>query len=190
MAKKKKPTVPAVLINSPEGLEAAFNRYVSTRLSLAKAKARLEEKVAKLNAEYDKEHAESETAVLSLETGIELYCRAHRAEILPDEAKRKSVDFANGRIGFRDNPTSVGKIVTKDTFERIAERVSDLEWGEDFVNWKCSLDKELLITRRAELTEEQLLAAGVRFEKSETFYIEPASDLLAAAKKVETKEAA
>lgn len=187
--KKKKAPVPAVLISSVEGLEAAFNRYVQTRLTITRAKAKLEERIAELNAEFDRAYGAEQTEVISLETGIELFCRTHRKTLFP-EGEKKSIDYANGRVGFRDNPVSVGKIVSKDTFERIAERMDALEWAEPFLNYSVSLNKTELINRRSELTPEQLHAAGIQFDKGETFYIEPASDLLDAARKVEKHEEA
>ena len=74
-----------------------------------------------------------------LESSVQLFCVNHREALFNEE--KKSKEFANATIGFRLNPTSVGKRITKDTFEAIALRMDETKWGEQYVDWKPSLNK-------------------------------------------------
>jgi len=188
--KKKKEIKPHVVIATELGLEAAINRYVEVSLSLLRRKAKQAKAVAELAAAHAMVNREEEDEALSLESGVALFCITHRALIVPDETKAKSRDFGNATVGFRLNPAALDKVVAKDTWERIAERLQALPWGEPFVVEKVSIDKDEFHKRRAELTEEQLAAAGVRFVQDEQFFLEPQSALLEAARKTVEAEPA
>jgi len=187
MSKKKKEIKPHVVIATELGLEAAINRYVDLSLSLLRRKAKQERELAELKAKHADANREEGEEALSLESGIQLFCETHRKLILPDEEKKKSREYGNAVVGFRTNPPSVAKIVEKDTWTRIAERLDALEWGERFVVTELSVNKEELLTCRADLTAEQLADAGIRFAQGETFFLEPNSDLLEAARKPVTE---
>ncbi len=189
MPKKKKAALHTV-IATEQGLEAAINRYVELSLTLLRRKAKQERALADLKAAHAAENSAEEGEVLSLETGVQLFCETHRALLLPDEDKSKSRDFGNAVIGFRLNPTKVDKIVSKDTWERIAERLDLLPWGEPYVVSELSVDKAALLKCRAELTAEQLAEAGLCFAQGETFFLEPKSELLEAARKPVTESEA
>jgi phage host-nuclease inhibitor protein Gam len=185
--KKKKPTAPHLLISSEEGLVSALNLYVDSRISLLRKKT----KQAKELAEMKSLHAEGtrglDAEILGLETGIQLFCETHRKVLLPDEEKAKSRDFGNAVVGFRLNPHAVEKLVDKDTWERVAERLDALDWAEKFVKTTIEVDKSELLKCRADLTADQLAEAGICFAQGETFFIEPDSALLEAARKPVTE---
>src|SRR5689334_5153833 len=105
--KKKKQPAPHILISSELGLEAAINDYVDTALNLLKKKAKQEREIAALKKAHAAENKELETSIVSLETGIQLFCTTHRNVVLPDEAKSKSREYGNGTVGFRLNPYAV-----------------------------------------------------------------------------------
>jgi hypothetical protein len=191
MSKKKKNTTPHVLITSELGLEAAINKYVETSLALLRRKAKQQKELAELTAKHASDNREDEEAVLSLETGIQLFATTNRALLFPDETRAKSKAIGNATIGFRLSPEALDKVVPKDTWERIAERILELPWGEPFVVEKLSVDKDALHKHRGELTEAQLAEAGVKFIRNETFFLEPNSELLEAARRpVESEVAA
>ena len=188
---KKKPTAPHALISSEPGLIAAINRYVEARLDLTRRQARQEKRLAALKAEFARENAPFEVEALSLETGIQLYCTTHRTELFPDESQAKSRTYGNATVGFRLNPHSVSKVVGKDTWERIAGRLEGLPWGRPFVEITRSVARAELLKHRADFNDQQLAAAGLKFEQGETFFLEPQSALLDAARKpVESEVAA
>lgn len=186
--KKKKQTAPHALISSELGLESAINRYVEASLALLRKQTKQAREIAALKAEHDEENRALETEIVSLETGVQLFCTMQRAVLFPDEEKAKSRTFGNATVGFRLNPWKVDKRLAKDTFDAIAQRVEAAEWGEPFVNTVTTLNKDELLKHRADLTAEQLQLVGIEFTQGETFFLEPDSDLLAAARKpVETE---
>jgi phage host-nuclease inhibitor protein Gam len=190
MAKKKKATIHTV-IATEAGLEAAINSYVDTSLKLLKRKAKQEKEIAALKVSHDQENKADEDEVLSLEAGIQLYCTTHRTVLFPDEEKKKSREYGNATIGFRLNPHAVSKLISKDTWERIAERLDSLPWGEAFVKTTLAVDKDAILKCRAELPEKQLAEAGIEITQGETFFLEPKSELLEAARNpVESEVAA
>ena len=188
---KRKPTAPHALISSELGLESAINRYVDAALALLRRQAKQAKALAALKAAHDDENRALETEVLSLETGIQLFVTTHRTALFPDEAKAKSRELGNATIGFRLNPTKVDKLLPKDTFDAIAIRLEAAEWGEPFTKWTLSLDKDELLKRRADLTPAMCQEVGVAFSQGETFFLEPKTELLEAARRpVESEVAA
>lgn len=184
MAKKKTKNVIAhILISSMEGLEAAFNNYVDDRLALLKKKIKQEQELAELKAAHSEANSELEASILSLETSIQLYATNNRAALLPNEAESKSRTLANGTIGFRLNPYAVSMLLPKDTWQAIADRLEAAEWGEPYVKTTTSVNKEELLSHRADLTEAQLKQVGITFTQGETFFMEPDSKLLEDARK-------
>ena len=183
MSKKtKKNPAPHILITSDTGLEAAINQYVETQLSLLRRRAKQERAIAELSAAHAAENAADEGDIVSLETGITLYCTTHRAELFPDETKAKSREFGNATVGFRLHPEALALIVPKDTWVRVAERLEATAWGEKYVSWKPSVDKDAMKKDRADITAAQLAEAGVKYAQEESFFLEPKSDLLEAAR--------
>ncbi|MFO1461238.1 MAG: host-nuclease inhibitor Gam family protein [Verrucomicrobiota bacterium] len=182
MSKKhRKPAPIFAVISTEEGLASAANRYVSLSLELISKRAAHERWIAELNAAFDAEIAEKVAEVNGLATAAQLYCEAHR-ELFPDGARSR--EYRNARVGFRWNPTKVEKRLSRDTWDAIGERLAELPWGEEFVTYKPpTVNKELLLNRQAELTPEQLQAAGIQFEKGETFFIDPANDSVAPVRK-------
>lgn len=186
--KKKKATIPHAVIATEQGLEAAINKYVETSLSLLRRKAKQAQALAALQAEHAAANREEENEVLGLESGILLFCTTHRTELFPGE--KKSRDFGSASVGFRLNPESLAMVLDGDKWDRVVDRLLALEWGEPFVAQKLSVDKEAFHNRKAELTPEQLAEAGLQFAKTETFFLEPKSDLLEAARKPMESEVA
>lgn len=187
MSKKKQTPAPHVAIATEAGLEAAINKYVDTSLTLLRRKAKQEKELAELKAKHAKANEDDETDVLSLETGIHLFCTTHRTLLFPDEAVAKSRTFGNATVGFRLNPEALDLILPKDTWVRVADRLAALPWGDPFYVEKRSVDKDAFHNHRVELTDAQLAEAGVKFIQGETFFLEPKSELLEAARKtVET----
>lgn len=183
MARKKgkRPHGMTLVLSSEEAMVAALNRYIETRLKIAAKVAAHEERIARVRTEFDAAIQDEREELALLEASVQLYAVNHRIDLF-GEGDKKSKDFANARIGFRDNPPSVGKRVAKDTYDAIALRLDELPWGAPYVSWKVAPNKEALLRDRASLTEEQLKAAGIRFEQDEHFFIDPTSDAIERAK--------
>lgn len=151
-----------------------LNRYIELKLDLAAKQTAHDAAVAQLNSDFDESVQNARQELAMLESSVQLYAVNHRESLFPGE--NKSREFANARVGFRTTPPAVGKRVSKDTFEAIALRLEELKWGEPYVDTKVTLKKDALLRDRAQLTDEQLKEAGIRFEQDEVFYIEPTSE--------------
>lgn len=185
MSKKTKTKPLFAVITTEDGLAAAANRYVELRLKLQQKTAAHERRIAEANTEFDRDTAELVAEIAGLEAGCQLFAESHR-ELFPEDAKDgpRSRAYRNASIGFRWNPYRVGKRVNKDTFEAIALRLDALEWGKPYLReFPDEVDKDALLRDQANLTEEQLAAAGLRFERGETFFIDPVFDSAEAVRK-------
>lgn len=166
-------SVAALVLTSEEAMLGTLNRYVELKLAIAGATAAHEQEVAELNSAFDDAVQADRQELAMLESSVQLFCVNHREALFSGD--KKSKEFANATVGFRNNPPSVGKRITRDSFEAIALRMDETEWGEPYIVWKPSLDKEMLLRDRAQLTELQLREAGLRFDQDEFFFIEPSS---------------
>lgn len=170
--KAKKPAFIIPVISTEEGLAASANRYIEVELELKRLTTEHEQKIAALNAEFDKATEELVAQRERLVGSCHLYCENHR-DLFTEE--KRSRDYRNARVGFRWHPVKVDKIAGKDTFDAIAERLEELAWGEKYVGYKGpSLLKDELIKDQATLTDKQLREAGIKFTKDESFFIESA----------------
>ena len=156
---------------SVEGLKSTVNQVVELQAELARKTAKHDAEVARINSEFDADTQDLVAKIDGLANAAHIYCEAHR-EIFPDVAKH--IDCRNARVGFRLNPWKIEKVVNKDTFVAIARRLLGTSWGVPFVTQADpEISKELLLSERANLTEEQLQSVGLKITQGETFYISP-----------------
>lgn len=170
MSRKK--NVAIINIQSEDGLASVVNRYVEIELRIAEAKSVHEQNVARLNAEYDRETKAMVEELDQLIASSQVFCERNR-DLFPESAKSRA--YRNATVGFRTNPPKVEKALDKDTWEAIAKRIELVPWGETYLHRKDpTVNKDALLTDRANLTSEQLAQIGVRIVQGETFYISPA----------------
>lgn len=114
------------------------------------------------------------TAAIELKSTVALcekYAEDHRAELLPDENKSKSVQTAHSVYGFRTG-MPVLKLFSKNTWEKVTDRLRALGKMK-FVRVSYETNKQALLTAQ---TSEDLAALGVKVVQAEDFYIEPKTD--------------
>lgn len=172
MPRKKNNIV--VAIATVAAFEEVLNQYIDKSLDLATRKATHESVIASLNADFERDTEQLRGEVALTENSLALFAQERKTELF--EQGKKSREFTNAIIGHRDNPPSVGKRLTKDTWEAIAARLDQLAWGEPYVETKLAVRKDDLLRDRANLTDSQLVQAGIKFEQSETFFIKPKAD--------------
>jgi phage host-nuclease inhibitor protein Gam len=178
--RKNRISVAALVLTSEEAMVGTLNRYVELKLEIAAANVRHEQEVAELKTAFDDAVQEEREELAVLESSVQLYAINHRKELFPESVKSRN--FANAKIGFRLNPPSVGKRLSKDTFPAIALRLDETAWGQAYVEWSPSIDKEALLRDRAQIPDENLAAVGLRFDQDEFFFIEPTSEAIARSK--------
>jgi phage host-nuclease inhibitor protein Gam len=168
---KSKNTV-AVVISSEEAMIAMLNRYCELSLHLEAAKAAHEAMIAGLNTRHDEEQQSDRDELAMLESSIQLFAVNHRAALFPD-AKKKSKEFTNAVLGFRDDPPAVAALIKGEKDGTIALRLSQLPWGDPYWDADPKLNKKQLLADRENLTPAQLAEAGITFKQEEKFFITP-----------------
>jgi len=168
-----KTKIKPVLIQSREGFNATVADIVTHKLRAAALLAEMEEKVVTVQKRYQDALADLDWAIEAGMAGAQVWAESHRGEF----GDKKSVDLVTAVAGFRTTPPRVEKS-TKDTWGKIALKLQALVWGDKYVREAApEVNKDALLTDRATLTEEQLKAAGVRFEQDELFYVDPKSQV-------------
>jgi phage host-nuclease inhibitor protein Gam len=170
---KKKPSPPKTYvppIETIEGLNARANQLIEMKSRLAAHQAELDTRIAELKTAFDADHRELMQEIDAVVTCCHLYCSTH-PELFP--AEKRSLDFGNARVGFRTNPWKVEMTIKKDTWENVAIRISERNWGDPYVRETVEVNKDALIANRKELTPEQLKTVGIDITQGETFYIAP-----------------
>ena len=124
--------------------------------------AEMNEQLAKIKERYEEASAlPRETMALQLK-GLEIWCEAHRAELLVGEAK--SARLGAGIIGWRTRPS---RVVLKEV-ERVIEWLTKAAM-EKFLRRKVEVDKEAMLKEPSEAEK----IPGVEIKKGEEFYVEP-----------------
>jgi phage host-nuclease inhibitor protein Gam len=94
-------------------------------------------------------------------------------------SKAKSIDYPNGKIGFRMGTPKVDK-VKKFTWEGVIEQLKSV--APDYVRVKEEVNKELVIASRTDAAMvDRLASAGVFVTQTETFFVEAKSEDLVSA---------
>lgn len=87
--------------------------------------------------------------------------------------EKRSMSLTFGKIGFRSCNAALKTISKAWTWDRAKEKFEKL-FGTRYVNTKTTLNKEKILqdANNSVLTEAQLLAAGCKTVKGESFFIE------------------
>ncbi len=176
-------------VASPAGMEALVAEITALQVEQAGLAARMAELTVAseraLAAQLRPLQLQAETIARRVKTRlakVEVFVTTHRDDLLPD--RRKSFELPTAIVGF--TLSTKAKVVLAndgDDWTSAAHRLEALAWGEPYVrNPEPEVDKEALIASRASLTPVQLAAAGLRIEQGEKFYVQPKSQIAAAAK--------
>jgi phage host-nuclease inhibitor protein Gam len=171
--KKNKIIVP--VIATKEGLEASVADVVSLKINYATATAAMELEIVAVQKRHQNRILELAKQIEIKETSVQIYCEQHRAELFPE---KKSLDMLLATVGFELTPHRVEKRNSRDTWGKIALKLQALIWGEPYIRESDpDVDKNKLLSDRTNLTEDQLVQAGIRFEQDENFFIKPKSEV-------------
>lgn len=183
MAKKDK--IKPAILHTREGMEAEITDYLRLQLKHKALTAEMEaEKLAVEKRFQDRLNGLGRDIEAKF-AAVQNFCVLHRPELLTGD--KKSFETVNATVRFYFTPFSVEKR-GKETFGALAKRLLGLVFTDkNQVVLDCAqfvrdpepeLDKNALLAARANLTEEQLKAMGLRFGQEEIFAIEPKSELL------------
>ncbi|MDB6018431.1 MAG: Mu Gam family protein [Pedosphaera sp.] len=101
---------------------------------------------------------------------VQAWAEANPAEF----ARRKTVSFTAGAIGFRTGTPKL-KLLGRQTFEKMLLALRGLSWGAAYIRTKEEINKEQIIAHVGSrtLADTELLKAGAAVVQDETFFIEP-----------------
>jgi len=163
------------IISSRAALEAVVADIVKLKLEHTQAAAVMEHEIAGIQKRHQENLLGITRQLEAREAGVFVYCQKNRAALFP---KKKSLDLLLATVGFELTPPRVDKISAKDTFGKIGLRLENLDWGAAYVRYPDpEVNKEKILTDRAQLKPEQLKEAGLVIDQDENFFIRPKSDI-------------
>lgn len=166
-SKLKVKTVNVTGIGSRDQAESAITAYTQVVLNIQRMTADLDEKITALR---DQAGPALDTLGAKRDELVESLCAWAQAH--PEEFPKglKSIEFANGVIGFRTGTPRLSLLNRKWNWELVLEAV----WRvlPAFVREKPEVDKEAIINQRTELAE-YLPMVGLKVEQAETFFVDP-----------------
>jgi phage host-nuclease inhibitor protein Gam len=88
--------------------------------------------------------------------------------------RRKSIEFANGTIGFRTGTPKL-KALAKNKWDAVLQSLRSARWGTAYLRVKEEINKEQIIADIGAgiLREADLRKAGAQVVREESFYVEP-----------------
>ena len=169
MSKKEK--IVPMIVNTREGMLSAVAEHVNLKLQHAELTAQMEQEKLAVEKRFQSRLLDLGQRIETTFAGVQLWAERNA----PEFGDKKSIDATVAVVGFRTTPFRVDKRRSKDTWENIALRLESM-FDDRFVRTPApGVNKEALLEERTALTEEQLSAVGIKFEKDENFYIEPKS---------------
>jgi phage host-nuclease inhibitor protein Gam len=164
-----------IKITSPESLDAQVAEVIRLKVAIVANMAAMEQQKAAVEKLFAEPIGTLHEQLNAAENAVQDYCEAHRAELFTD---KKSRDTLTAIIGYEFTPWRVETGRKKITWKEVIGRLQDLDWGGTYVkDGDPKLDKEALLRDQAELDDKKQLAAGIKFERDEQFFIRPKSKI-------------
>lgn len=158
-------------ITSNDALNSAVADVVRLKIKRTRLVADMDQQIAEVQKTHQSFLEPVEAAIAEGEARIQEYCIAHRRELFPE---KKSRDLPMAEFGFELTPPRVETSSRKITWKDVVARLLRLPWGSAYLQRpEPKPDKNALLADREKLTEEQCVAAGIRFAQEEQFFIRP-----------------
>lgn len=158
----KKAALVAPVPADAEGVSRAIGEIGAQQRALARIEAEMNDRLAEIKEAYEREAEPHRRAIEMLTQGVQVWCEAHRAELLKGEAK--TAIFPAGEVQWRVRPPKVavrGVDYVLDQLRRLGL--------SRFIRVKEEINKEAILA-------EPQAAAGVKglaIEQGEDFVIKP-----------------
>lgn len=164
-----------IKITSIESLDSHVAEVVRLKIAHTAVTAEMEEKIAGIRKEYAPKIGQVADSISDKEDSIMAYCEANREELFPDKKSRETLTAV---VGFEWTPYRVETTGRKIPWKMVVKRALRLSWGKVYVRKpEPQPDKNALLADREKLTDKQLTALGVKFERDEQFFIRPKNDI-------------
>jgi phage host-nuclease inhibitor protein Gam len=148
--------------------EAALDQVALCTAELRSSEAELDLQIQSVKQNFAPTLAAYQAKIVSLAARCEKYATEHRAELLPDEKKAKSLETPLCRWGFRTGMPAL-KLLSKMSWEKVILQIKKLH-GWQFLRQTFEVDKQALLTAQ---TTAPLSDYGVKVVQEESFFIEP-----------------
>jgi len=144
---------------------------IAKNTALIKQKeAKANEKINLINQKLEVDISEPVKENELLMADIQRFCEMDKAAF----DKQRTMTFASGEVGFRNNPPKVVQLNRKYTMATTIELLKKIFKGT-FLRTKEEVDKEGLLSAysKGEVTDQKLAAVGLKVDQGETFFIKP-----------------
>lgn len=178
MAKEKIKTISVIPFSEPQDMKNSVGRIGELQRMKAELKTNCDSAIAKLKEELSESVKPLDEEITILSHSVKLYSDTNRNQIFDE--KKKSLDFPQGKISYRQKPDSVPVKTSKKLVEEILTRNELLDYREKvlkkfasvFLRVDLELDKENILRSPA----DALLKTGIEIaEGGEIFTIEAAN---------------
>lgn len=166
MSTKKREKRPVIAVGSIQEAEQIMGEYAQADARIAKITATMDEKIARIRAEYAEE-----LQVLNDVREEKFNRLQHFAESNPQMfGKKKSCDMAHGLLGFRTGTPKL-KLIKKFTWGAVVEMLK--EKLPMYVRTVDEPNKEMLLADRdVDGMDKMMEKCGVQVVQEESFYVE------------------
>lgn len=154
--------------------DESFTRYTNANAHYNQVKAKMDVELNRIREKHSEKLDKFQSIMDEEYDVLKSYAENSREEF----GKKKSLDFATGRLGFR---TGTPKLKTRRgfTWAAVLELLKDKL--PDYVVTKEQPNKEkLLADRNSEELQPLLKTVGVEVKQDETFFVEPKLELVEA----------
>ncbi|MDB6111288.1 MAG: Mu Gam family protein [Pedosphaera sp.] len=164
---------PVLAAKSREEVESLVNEISLATINLVRLTATKDARLLAINESFATQAKVINDAVAVKTLAVQLWAETNPTEF----AKRKSIDFPSGVIGFRTGTPAV-KTISKWSLEKALEAMrSKFSAWRIFIRVKVvrEIDKDAIIAAftAEKITAEKLAVVGLRVVQDEVFYVQP-----------------
>ena len=161
---------PTPAIQTFQQLDTVVENIVQLQLQRADLECAQEMEIAAIRQKYRPPLAELER-FLTLETAwAETWARANPGAF----GEKRSLECTHAMIGFHVTPPRVERASRKWTWTAIASKLAQAGWGRRYLRVPApEVNKEALLSDRAQLSDADLRLAGIKIVRQERFLITP-----------------
>jgi len=155
-----------------EEFDQAVDRIARLEIERRKFEATRDKQIQDIQAEHNDDIQQRKQEIEALIARAEAYAKDHRDELLPKGKQSSDTTLAN--FGFRWGQKALALLSNRWSWDSV---IASLKAAglEVFIRVKTEVDKDAV---KDQLAEGVLAQHGMRIKQSETFWVEPKTDLI------------
>jgi len=161
-ARIKKQAVAVAVPKDAAEVSAAIADIGEANRALQRIEADMNTALAEIKAHWETQAEPHRLRIEAITQGVQVWCEAHRAELLKGEVK--TATFPAGEVQWRVRPPSVRVTGTEAVMDALRRRGLDR-----FLRVKEEINKEAILNE----PDAVVSVPGIRIEQSEDFVIKP-----------------